>query len=443
MQSQRTQTTIPIPLDLLFLLLLVPAQMYTGGVSFLLVVPLLFYILLTLWHPLTSYLSLPEKFCKTRLAFLARFFLLLVIIATAVVYPALNNIFGRLSTQTSPSAYLDADINVHDGAVQVESALNFLSSKENPYVANYADTPLKYYGFSVIELPTNPAFEHFVYLPGLLTLSYPAYKLFAQLRFPYDQRWIYLAAYLVLVISLPLVVTQPTIKLSLLAGVALNPLLTQPLIIGMNDVMILLPIFLATWALSRKHVVFSAILLGLACTFKQSAWFVTPFYALYLISLFPHPVRFRELAKAVAIIVGIILVVVVPFIAWDPAAFFTDVFAYPAGNVAVNYPIRGHTIGTLLVAIGAISSPLDPFPFWILQLLGGLPLLVVLLKYQWQRNTAGSLLLCCGIYIFVFGFTSRFFQDNYVGFVIALILLGIIWNMAEGVMLEAKQSNSA
>ncbi len=400
--------------------------MYTGGVSFLLVVPLLFYTLLALWHPLTSYPSLPEQLYKTRLAFLARFFLLLVIIAAAVVYPALNNIFGRLSTQTSPSGYLDADINVHDGAVQVESALNFLSSKENPYVANYADTPLKYYGFSVIELPTNPAFEHFVYLPGLLTLSYPVYKLFAQLKFPYDQRWIYLATYLILV----------------MAGVALNPLLTQPLIIGMNDVMILLPIFLATWALSRKHVVFSAILLGLACTLKQSAWFVTPFYALYLLSLFPHPVRFQELAKAVAIIVGIIIVVVVPFVAWDPAAFFTDVFAYPAGNVAVNYPIRGHTIGTLLVAMGVISSPLDTFPFWVLQFLVGLPLVAVLLRYQWRRNTAGSLLLCCGIFIFVFGFISRFFQDNYVGFVIVLILLGILWNMAEGVMSEAKQSNS-
>ena len=79
-----------------------------------------------------------------------------------------------------------------------------------------------------------------------------------------------------------------------------------------------------------------------------------------------------------------------------------------------------------------VFPALDPFPFWILQISLGLPLLAILMRFQWQRNGIGTTLLVAGIYIFLIGFVSRFFQDNYVGFVIVLILSGICLMAAEG-----------
>lgn len=406
--------------------------MYTGGISFLLVVPLMLYILLAIWHPLTDYVRLPEKFNKTRLVFLVRLGLILIMIATAVVHPTLNNIRTRIISQVDESGYTEAYADIHDGAIQIESALHFLSNEVNPYVANYAHTPLQFYGFSRIEMPTNPAFEHFVYLPGFLLFSYPVFRLFEQHTLPYDQRWIYLAAYVMFAILLPVMVQQPTLKLTLLAGVALNPLLTRPVMIGMNDVVILLLIFLTILTLSQRRLIISAIFLGLACASKQSAGFFLPFYVLLLQQYVPRANRIKETLKLLAIVVGVAVIVIGPFVVWNPRAFFLDVFAYPGGAVAINYPIRGHTLGTILVSLGIIPSALDPFPFWILQISLGLPLLAILMRFQWQRNGIGTTLLVAGIYIFLIGFVSRFFQDNYVGFVIVLILSGICLMAAEG-----------
>jgi len=422
---------VQIPLDLLFLSVLIPAHMHLKGISFLMVIPLFGYIMLELWHPLASYTSLPDKFDRTRLVFLIRLFLIFIIIAGSVIVPTLTNIQKRLVTAPDASGYSEAYANIHDGAIQMEYALRFLSDGKNPYVERYEDTPLKYYGFSGINPSTNPAFDHFVYLPGFLITSFPIYKLFDQLGFLYDQRWIYLLAYVVLVLLLPPLVKQPTLKLSLLAAVGLNPLLTGPVIIGMNDVAVILPIVLSLFALSRKRFLLSAIAFGFACTFKQSAWFFAPFYILILFASFPQAERFKQTIKYLFVAGLAAFIIVGPFAMWSLSDFVTDVFLYPSGAVDVNYPIRGYTIGVLLVGVGWIGSPLDPFPFWTLQLVVGIPLLVWLLKFQWRQNRMGIMFICAGVFIFGIGLASRFFQDNYVGFVIIFILLGFLLNLSE------------
>ncbi len=420
-----------LPLDILFLLVVVPAHMELKGISFLLVVPLFFYLLLEIWHPLTLYRSLPTQFGKTRIVFLCRFFLMLVIVTGAAIIPTFTNIYSRLAVEPDSPDYLDAYANIHDGAVQVELALDFLKDGKNPYVERYDDTPLQYYSFSGIELPSNPFFEHFVYLPGLLILSYPAHQIFAWLDILYDQRWIYLLAYILFVLLLPQLVEPPILKLALLSGVALNPLLTGPVIIGMNDVIALLPLVLVGLALSQKQFLFSAVLFGLVCTLKQSAWFFAPFYTLWLFSMLPHDKRIGQVVKYLFIAGCVAALIVVPFALWSLPDFIDDVFAYPGGAVTVNYPIRGYTVGVLLVGAGFIESPLDPFPFWILQIIVALPLMMWLLRYQWQQNNLGTLFIAAGVLVFGVGLVSRFFQSNYVGFVVLLISLGFLMNLAD------------
>ncbi len=125
---------VQIPLDLLFLSVLIPAHMHLKGISFLMVIPLFGYIMLELWHPLASYTSLPDKFDRTRLVFLIRLSLIFIIIAGSVIMPTLTNIQKRLVTVPDASGYSEAYANIHDGAIQMEYALRFLSDGKNPYV---------------------------------------------------------------------------------------------------------------------------------------------------------------------------------------------------------------------------------------------------------------------------------------------------------------------
>ena len=428
--------------DLLLLLGLIPThmQLQSETASFLLVLPFFFYIVLELGHSLIPYAALPENFGRTRLFFLLRLFLLLIIIAGATILPSLTNIYTRLVTPVDATGYSSAYANVHDGAVQMELALAFLNDGKNPYVESYQDTPLEYYGFTGIDLPINPAVNHFVYLPGFFVLSFPIYKMFSFTSFAYDQRWVCLLAYIILILLLPSLVNSPVYKLTLLVAVGLNPLLTWPVSIGMNDIIILLAIVLALVFSSYSQFVLAAIIFGFACTLKQSAWFVAPFFVLSLYQLLPTETRIRQTIKYCGIIALLMIVIIGPFALWDFSSFITDVWLYPSGSVAVNYPIRGYTIGNLLVGSGIIESSLDTFPFWILQLVVGLPLLWLLLRQQWKHDGLGTMLICAGVFIFGVGVVSRFFQDNYVGFVAVLILLGALLNADAERLLINKES---
>jgi hypothetical protein len=419
-----------IGIDVLIILLVAPVYALLNRGGFFLVVPLLFYLLLELWTPLALHAALPRRFDRIRLAFLARFFLLLVMIAGAAVVPSLERIVSRLEISAEDPRSAEAYRRMHDGAVQVESALDFLSSGKNPYEERYDDTPLQYFAFSGIAIESNPAYEHFVYLPGLLVISFPFRQVLGSLDLPYDQRLIYLSSFILLVLLLPLMVESPTNKLSLLAAVGLNPALTGMVVKGMNDVVIVLFLVLLAMALAKRRLLLSALFLGLACTIKQSAWLFVPFYLLILCIMLPTKPSAREIARPLGVVSLVAIALIVPFFLWEPGAFILDVFAYPGGAVEVNYPIRGYNLGRLLVGSGIIASPLDPFPFWILQLAFGVPLLLMLLRYQRRRNSVGTMLLCGSMFMFGIGFLSRFFQDNYVGFATVMIILGMLLNMA-------------
>src|SRR5690606_1762472 len=259
--------------------------------------------------------------------------------------------------------------------------------------------------------------------------SFPFYQLFEAAGLVYDQRWVYLLAYLALLFVLPTLVKAPSLKLALLAAVGLNPLITAPVVLGMNDIVALLTTVIAIAALLRRRFLLSAVAFGLACTFKQWAWFSAPFYFLLLYGALPAAGRIRETVKYAAISVAVAALVVLPFALWSLPDFITDVFAYPGGNVEHNFPIRGYHLGVFLLGIGVINSPLDSFPFWILQLLFGLPLLVWLLLRQRQANSAGNMFLLSATFIFGLGLVSRFFQENYVGYIGALITIGMLLNL--------------
>jgi len=76
-----------------------------------------------------------------------------------------------------------------------------------------------------------------------------------------------------------------------------------------------------------KRPVLRAVLFGLACSFRQQPWIVTPFILIYLWKEGGTTrERWRRMAGFAAISLGIFLLINLPFIIWDPAAWWLGVF---------------------------------------------------------------------------------------------------------------------
>lgn len=416
-----------IPIDLLLLLALAPAYVWGFRQEMILIVfALAAYLAVALWQPLTGYNELPEH-GKARWSFLIRWMLVLVIISGAVIVPSFQNMLELWTAKLDADGFTPAYLEYHDGAIQIAEAVKFLAEGKNPYAETYENTPVRFFGFQAEgeSFRANPGLDYLAYLPGYLWLSWPAYRLADSVGFPYDQRWVYLLLYVVLILSLPHLTKKPADKLVLTIAVGLNPLFVRPIIIGMNDVALLLTVIWAVIALQRERWLLSAIFFGIACSFKQFAWFMAPFYLLW-VSRHGNELDYKRGVKTAVTIVIVMLIIISPFALWDMNAFIEDVFLYPGGQVGTNYPIMGYTIGSLLVGLGVTSSNYADFPFTLLQLIFGLPLLILLLRYQWRNNGMGEMFLSAGLFILGLGLVSRFFQDNYVGFVAILVTLGLM-----------------
>ncbi|HRQ38750.1 MAG TPA: glycosyltransferase 87 family protein [Chloroflexota bacterium] len=384
---------------------------------------LLLYTALTIWQPLSDLDTLPEQFGAARLVFLLRLLILFLMLLVTPIAVSARNIQLRLQADAGQGEVMDAYLRLHDGALQLELALAHLQNGVNPYAATY-DHPLMSIWDPAIGV--NPATEHLIYLPGLLLASLPFQWVGTAVLGFYDQRLLYLLAFVLVVLLLPLTVIRPTYKLALIIGVALNPWLAQPVAWGMNDILVVLCLLVMGLLLWKKHPLWAAVVLALACTMKQSAWLFVPFFLLAVYLAARPEKRWREVATAVLLIGGIMALIIGPFALWNLPAFMDDTFAYASGTaVSLNYPIRGYTIGRLLVLLGQVESDLDYYPFWMWQVVIGLPVLVLSLYYQWRQRTIAAMFLAASLFIFTLGFVSRYFQDNYVGFVITLAFWGL------------------
>lgn len=414
----------PPPIDLLLLLVLIPAQiaLFSFGDYFLIIL-LLLYLALAVWRPLSDLASLPERFGVDRLVFLLRLLILFLVLLVTPIAVSSRNIQLRLQADAGQADVTDAYLRLHDGALQLELAVEHLSQGVNPYVATYNHPLMSIWDPAI---GVNPATEHLIYLPGLLLISLPFERLGTAVLGFYDQRLLYLLAFVLVILLLPATVKQPTYKLALIIGVALNPWLAQPVVWGMNDILVILCLLVMGLLLAKRHPLWAAAVLALACTMKQSAWLFVPFFLLAVYLAVRSEKRWREVATAVLLIALIMAVIIGPFALWNLPAFMDDTFAYASGTaVTLNYPIRGYTVGRLLVLFGQIQSDLDYYPFWLWQVVIGLPVLALCLYYQWRQRTIAAMFLAASLFIFTLGFVSRYFQDNYVGFVITLAFLGL------------------
>ena len=183
---------------------------------------------------------------------------------------------------------------------------------------------------------------------------------------------------------------------------------------------------------SRGWIRGSAAAFGLACASKPTAWFLAPFYVLLLAGgdttdLWRRPGAWlRRAWRAGWPAVVVTVLIVGPYLVWDAAAMFDDVWRWSSGTSPTAYQIWGWGASNLILALGWVQSRFDYWPFWLPQLLLGVPLMAGLLWRQMRDNHLARALWSYGLFLFAFFFVSRFLNENYLGYVLAFLVLGML-----------------
>jgi hypothetical protein len=390
-------------LDLLYHWMIDPISLLLISATFGL---LILYILFDIWPRITQ-----ERRYQAKLA------IVICIVLTTVV--ALSVFSILLRHIKGPASF------AHDGGViQTEETIKYVLAGKNPYVEDYLDTPVAEWG---IEFRT--ALYHYPYLPWTFLFSTPFYLLSQATLGWYDQRFVYLILFIAMLFLAPRLTRDHNKRLCLVMVLGLNPIMGNDIIFGQNDVFVLAWILFSIYFLQRGRLTWALVMLGLACASKPTAWFLIPFYLLYLIRQERLPregdiksVGLSLLRKTVPLIL-VLVFLLLPFALWDFNALYDDVWRWSSGTAEAPYQITGWGLANLILALGLVDSRLDYFPFWIPELLVCLPLSLFLLWRQWKRSAVSSMLYNYAFLSLVFFYTSRFLNENYLGYILALLAL--------------------
>jgi hypothetical protein len=369
---------------------------------------LLLYLFFDLWHGISE-----QGRHRAKLA--------LVFCMVFITVVSLSTFSVLLRHVTGPASFS------HDGGViQTEEATRYVLAGKNPYVEDYVDTPMAEWG-----LDYRTALYHYPYLPWTFLSSAPVQLLSETFLGWYDQRFVYLTLFVVLLVVAARLLPEGDERLCLVMVLGLNPIMGSDIIFGQNDVFTLAWIVFSIYLLKRGKDSWSMLMLGLACASKPTAWFLLPFYLLYLVrrDKFSPRSEIRALGlyllREMLPLLIVLAVLVLPFALWDLDAMLDDVWRWSSGTAEVPYQITGWGLANFVLALGLVDSRLDYFPFWIPELLICLPLMLYLLRRQWKHNSLASMLYHYAFLALAFFYTSRFMNENYLGYLLAVIAIAI------------------
>lgn len=311
---------------------------------------------------------------------------------------------------------------VHDIILQQEAAIRFTIHGKNPYATTYFNTPLAQWHYSDREI--NPALYHFVMEPFYVLLAIPFYFLSNHLFGFFDGRMPLLFLFLTLLILAARLVKDSKKRLSFLILLAFNPAMLGYTLEGRSDIFMYPFLFGGLSLLYKQRYMLAAVPLALAFAIKQSAWPLLPFYIAYLYF------KKKSISKVLVAIVPFVIIffsIILPFFFWDPKAFIDSTILYLSGGVPHSYPISGYGIGMILKDMGIILDSHQYFPFHILQIIVCIPLLIVLIKFLKQIPHMGRLVFAYGVFLLVFWYLSRFFNNSHLAYISMIFITAYFW----------------
>jgi hypothetical protein len=355
-----------------------------------------------------------------------------VVIALAILGVVLPTVSDMLARHDIGLRVKNRTVSeAHDGGVlQTEAAVSFLLQGQSPYSADYSTTAMAQSADSDPDLwrslgfDENPAYHFYPYPPLTFLASVP-FAVGAHAAFGwFDERLVYLLAWLVLGVLAYRLPADRSWRWPLVVLLALNPISVRILITGRNDMLCETALIATVYLLTRRCHRLAALLLGVACGFKQFAWVLVPFYLAYaLASATPAPGerRWRAVARDCWPLAAAFGVVILPFLVWDPRGLLHGLLG-AQGSI---YPFRATSLGvTNFLMVGhALQSYRDAYPLWIPQLFLVVPVGLVGVWRVWARPALSTMLAWYAGTLLLLLFFGRHFAHNYLTVVFAMMVL--------------------
>jgi len=311
---------------------------------------------------------------------------------------------------------------IHDMPLQQEIAIRFLVDGKNPYEVSYFGTFLEEWHYH--EKDINPALYHFVLPPFYILFAVPFYFASNFIFGFFDARIPLLVLFLFLLIVASLVVKDQDKKRLFLVLLAFNPAVLGYTLEGRSDIYMFAFLFFGLYLLYIKKYFVAGIPIALAFAVKQSAWPILPFYFTYL---YFKKNNLKKTLIAISLFLVSFVIVIAPFLLWNPKAFLDSTIFYLSGSTEHSYPVSGYGLGKLLESFGFIKDVYAPYPFHIWQLIVCIPLLIILIKYFKKHSRIKTLILLYGIFLFVFWYLSRYFNNSHLGYLSLIFIVAYFW----------------
>lgn len=317
---------------------------------------------------------------------------------------------------------------INDSALQTEIAGRFLLLGKNPYSQPYTNTDLARWRYSDENgNDLNPALFVNVTPPFLIVLSAVGFRLFSQLFHWFDIRVFFLVAYFAVLYLGYVKFGFGREYLVFLVLIGMNPIFLSSMLQGANDIVILALLSWSLLLLEKKKFTFSAIMLALSVSAKQSAWFAIPIFLFYLWKQFK-----KKTPYFLMVFLGVIIIFYLPFALWDFPSLLKSLILYvnylPGRNISI-HPIEGFSFGRFLIALGLIKSFYDEYPFWLYQVIILLFLFftLFLIEFKKIKMNSGSFLFLYTFFLAMMWFFNRYFLESHLGFLLVLLSLSYLW----------------
>ena len=215
------------------------------------------------------------------------------------------------------------------------------------------------------------ALRHFAYFPGT-AITAAAWSVLPR---PWDDYRFFVLLTTLGGLAAALLFPGPLVRrLVLGAVIAASPLAVRAAWFGTADAPSVLCTVLAFALVARRRLFWAAAALAAAVVLKQFALVALPFLALAALQRHER----RDVLRAAALFAALVAVGLLPFVVWDPGAFWSDTIEYGGKT----YRIVGYGLSGLLVKAGVIDRRTDPYPFLPLLAVVWLPITVWLLWVQ-------------------------------------------------------------
>lgn len=345
---------------------------------------------------------------------------LIVLLAVVVIAAG-----GPLVTAIVDRSRVAPVFGVHDIILQLEAAMRFLINGVNPYATTYFGTHMEAWRYAELGKDViNPALYHFVMPPWYLLFTfffYPFVKIFGF----FDGRLPLIFTYFGTLIILAVWIKNYQKKIIALLITAFNPVMFDYLLEGRSDHFAFFWLLLALFLWHRKQFIIASAVYALALLSKQTIWLSFPFVMIYL---WKDIAAFTMIKKALifSIFVVVLVVVMGPFLVWNPQAYWESTISFLQGSTPYSYPVAGYGFGMVLYQMGVIKDIHAYYPFIFWQVVIALPVVSLLLGWFRASVSAGRLLIAYSIFLFVFWYFSRYFHNSHLGYISLVLSVGYV-----------------